>query len=180
MTLFAAASRSPLRALAFSACLAATWLVPAMAEDAAAPAAAAPPVAAATVDPAALAAAKDLMEVTGAAKNFDNMVAMLKKHVTTSAGDGPAAQAMAETFDKAMSKIGSYKQQMMDEMAALHASKFTADELKAVTDFYKSGPGAKFVTVMPELMQEGGAIGQKYAVQMMKDLKETKDAPKAP
>jgi uncharacterized protein len=178
MTSIAAASR--LRALAVAALLASVWMAPAIAQDAANPPAAAAAPAAAPVDPAALAAAKDLMEVTGAAKNFDNMVAMLKKHVMTSAGEGPAAQAMAETFDKAMVKMGSYKQQMMDEMAALHATKFTAAELKAVTDFYKSGPGAKFVTVMPELMQEGGAIGQKYAVQMMKDLKEAKDAPKAP
>jgi uncharacterized protein len=179
MTLSTVASRSPLRTIAFAAFVATSWLTPASAEDVAPPPAAATAPVPVAVDPAALAAAKDLMEVTGAAKNFDNMVAMLKKHVMTSAGDGTAAQAMAETFDKAMSKIGSYKQQMMDEMAVLHANKFTAAELKAVTEFYKSGPGAKFVTVMPELMQEGGAIGQKYAVQMMKDLKEAKDAPKA-
>jgi uncharacterized protein len=172
MTFFKTAARFNLAAAAVCVFAAAAFTNAPFVSAEDAPAA---PVVAA-VNPEALAAAKDLMVVTGAAKNFDNMVGMMKTHVTASAGQGPDAKAIADSFDKAMTKIASYKQQMMDEMAALHAAKFSADELKAVTEFYKSGPGAKFVTLMPELMQEGGAIGQKYAVQMMKDFKDAKEA----
>ncbi len=171
MTFFNAATRLNVTALTVCAIAVVAF---AKVPSAGAEEAAAPPVAAA-VNREALAAAKDLMEVTGAGKNFDKMVGMLRTHVTASAGDGPNSKAVADAFDKAMSKISGYKQQMMDDMAALHAAKFTAAELQAVAEFYKSGPGAKFITLMPELMKEGGAIGQKYAMQMMKDFKDAKD-----
>ncbi|MEQ1576978.1 MAG: DUF2059 domain-containing protein [Hyphomicrobium sp.] len=177
------------RALVLTATLMATSLVaahslPAQAQDA--PAQPAPPAstapggptaapAAGPVDPAAAAAAVELLEVIGAAKNFDNMLAMLKKHVTSAAGDGPAAKETAEAFDKLINQFGTYKKQMTDETAALYATKFSASELKAVAEFYRSGPGTKFIAEMPELMEQAGGIGQKYAVQMMKDLKEAKD-----
>ena len=161
-------------------------IVPASGEDTAPPAAAAatvPPVTTtpgASIDPATLAAAKDLMDVTGTAKNFDNIVAMLKTHVTSSAPDEQSSKVMSEAFDKAMTKFSGYKQRMLDDTVALYASKFTAAELKAVADFYRSSPGAKFLSEMPDLVKEGGMIGQKYAMQVMKDFKEAKDAGNTP
>ena len=149
---------------------------PSAPDKAANPAPATAPAAAAPIDPAATSAALELMDVIGASKNFDNMLAMLKTHVTTNAGDSAAAKASTDAFDKLVDKFGTYKKQMKDETAALYATKFTAAELKAVTEFYKSGAGTKFIAQMPDLMEEAGGIGQKFAVQMMKDLKEAKDA----
>lgn len=151
-------------------------------EQAAPPApAAAPAVApAAPSDPAKLAAALELMDAIGASNNFDNMLKMLKTHVTAGAGDGPAAQASTDAFDKLITQFGTYKKQMTDETAALYASKFSVAELKSVTDFYRSGAGARFIAEMPALMEQAANIGQKYAVQMMKDLKAAKDASSNP
>ena len=173
-------ARSTVFALALLAFHQGPLAAPAWAENAPPPATAAPaaPAApAAAPDPATLAAAIELMEVIGAAKNFDNMVGMLKKHVTSAAADEPTATKLAEFFDKLLVKFSTYKKPMMDETAAIYAKKFTAAELKQVTEFYKSGPGTKFIAEMPALMEEAGGIGQKYAVQMMKDLKEAKDVP---
>lgn len=181
MTRLLTAARTPLIAWALAAWFATGLVLPAMAQDAAAPAgetAAAPAPAAtpAPADPAATSAALELMDVIGASKNFDNMLAMLKTHVTTNAGDSAAAKASTDAFDKLAGKFGTYKKQMKDETAALYAAKFTAAELKTVTEFYKSAAGTKFIAQMPDLMEEAGDVGQKFAVQMMKDLKEAKDA----
>ena len=183
MTQLLTAVRTPLIAWALAACFATALVLPTMAQDAAAPAGEtapaltpAPATTTPPADPAATSAALELMDVIGASKNFDNMLAMLKTHVTTNAGDSAAAKASTDAFDKLVDKFGTYKKQMKDETAALYATKFTAAELKAVTEFYKSGAGTKFIAQMPDLMEEAGGIGQKFAVQMMKDLKEAKDA----
>ena len=159
---------------AFAACLVVSLALPVRAQDAPAPSATMAP-AAVPANPATMAAAVELMDVIGASKNFDNMLAMLKTHVTTGAGDGPAAKDTADAFAKLVDKFSTYKKQMLDETAALYAAKFTAAELKAVTEFYKSGAGVKFIAEMPDLMDQAGGVGQKFAVQMMKDLKDAKE-----
>ena len=148
-------------------------LTDATAQDATpAPAAAAVPAA----DPATVAAALELMEVTGASKTFDNLTSMMRTHVSAGASAGPAGASEQATkiFDEMMVKFAAYKPQMMNETAALYAQRFTAAELKTIADFYRSGTGAKFISEMPELMKEGGAIGQKYAMKMMQEYKDAK------
>jgi uncharacterized protein len=140
-----------------------------------------PPAAAVAPDPAAVAAAAELMEAVGASKNFDKMLGMLKQHVVASAGSDTAkAEQATKTFDKLLDKFSGYKKQMMDETAALYATRFTVAEMKTVADFYRSGTGAKFISEMPELMEQAGGIGQKYAVQMMKELREQTQGAPAP
>ena len=181
MTKLLTSARAPLIAWALASCFATGLVLPTMAQDTTVPAgqsapAPAPAATPAPADPAATSAAIELMDVIGASKNFDNMLTMLKTHVTTNAGDSTAAKASTDAFDKLVGKFSTYKKQMLDETAALYATKFTAAELKSVTEFYKSGAGTKFIAQMPDLMEEAGGIGQKFAVQMMKDLKEAKDA----
>jgi len=170
--------RRALALLAIASCLASNAVLPSAAQEAPAaatpaPAAVPPPV---PTDPSAVAAAVELMSVIGASNNFDNMLNMLKTHVTAGASDEAAQKAATETFEKLIAQFGTYKTQMLDETAALYASKFTTAELKSVTDFYKSGAGRKFIAEMPVLMEEAANIGQRFAVQMMKDLKTAKEA----
>ena len=100
---FPFAAHTLLTACALALSLTAALSTPARAQDAAPAAAAAAPV-----DPASIAAAVELMEVTGSAKNFDNMVAMLRTHVGGNAGDGPAAKAKADAFDGLMGKFAAF------------------------------------------------------------------------
>ncbi len=152
-----------------------TSRITAAAEDAAAPAAEAPATApTAPVDPDALAAAVELMDVTGGSKTFDSITAMMRQHVSAAATEATGTADATKLFDDMMTKFATYKPQMLQETAALYAQKFTAAELKTITEFYKSGPGAKFIVAMPELMKEGGAIGQKYAMKMMQEYRAAK------
>jgi uncharacterized protein len=168
---------TPLAAILLTAALTFTGTVRASAQDAAAPTAPSvtAPVAApaAPADPASIAAALELMDVTGASKSFDNITSMMRQHVSAGAADAAGTDKM-KTFDDMMAKFATYKPDMLKETAAVYAQKFSAAELKTISEFYKSGPGAKFITAMPDLMKDGGAIGQKYAMKMMQEFRAAK------
>ena len=54
--------------------------------------------------------------------------------------------------------------EMGAEMVPLYARHFTLDEIRQLTALYRSPLGAKMLTTMPVLMQEGMQIGQKVMV----------------
>jgi hypothetical protein len=125
---------------------------------------------AAAPDPARIAAAKDLMEVTGVNKQLDGMIAAMGQGFrkgAADAADAATAEAAGKEFDSHMARLMSYRQAMLDDFAALYAEKFTAEELKSVADFYRSPTGAKFIQTMPELIQSGALIGMKYSQKAM-------------
>lgn len=125
-------------------------------------------------DPERIAAAKELIEVTGARKQIELMLDMMNQSVGAGAREsgGGAAGARAEKEFAAFSaKFKTYRDQMVDEFAGLYAERFTASELKEISAFYRSGAGAKFISAMPELMQQGAQIGQKYGLMAVRELK---------
>lgn len=129
------------------------------------------------IDGARLEAAKELIEVTGAKKQIDLMIEVMKQGLGRGVRDAgsPAAAARQESdFEAFAQKFQGYREKMIEDFAALYAEKFSADELKEISAFYRSGTGAKFITSMPELMQRGGRIGQTYGAMAMRDLEAMK------
>jgi hypothetical protein len=124
---------------------------------------AAPPAPAA--DPQRLAAARDLLDVTGVAKQLEGMVDAMKSGFARGATEDKSETGakMSAEFDKAMQELLRYKEDMINDFAALYAEMFTTEEMKTVADFYRSGAGAKFISLTPELMKRGAAIGMKYS-----------------
>jgi hypothetical protein len=125
-------------------------------------------------DPERVAAAKELMGVTGVNKQLDEMAAVMGQGFRTGAAEtaGKAkADEAGKEFDAHMGRLMSYRQAMLDDFAALYAEKFTLDELRQVTAFYKSPAGAKFVKAVPELIQAGAQIGIKYSRKAMENPK---------
>lgn len=124
-------------------------------------------------DPARMAAARDLMVVMGADKQLDGMFQAIGQGMAQgaqTAGGGDAAAKAKQGFDQFIARFNQYRSQMLDDMAALYAERFSAEEMKAVADFYRGGPGAKFIASMPELMQAGSQIGMAYTQKVMQDL----------
>lgn len=121
------------------------------------------------VDPVRIAVAKELMDATGMNKQMDGMIAVMSDGFRKGArGTGGAAgDQLSDEFDKNMQRLMSYREAMMEEFAVIYAQRFTAEELKAVTDFYRSPVGQKFIEASPELMQAGAAIGLKYSQKAM-------------
>ena len=124
-------------------------------------------------DPARLAAARDLMEVTGVTKQLDGVMDSMKQGVAQGAKseNSAASEKMSAAFDAMMAKFLAHKADMLTDFAALYAETFTAEEMKTVADFYRSGTGAKFISLTPALMQKGAVIGMKYSEKIMKDIK---------
>ena len=129
-------------------------------------------------EPERIAAAMELIEVTGAKKQIELMLDMMKQGVGAGARDagGKADAAKAKKhFSDFTKRFKSYRDKMIEEFAGIYAARFTADELKAISSFYRSGAGAKFIAAMPELMQEGAEIGQKYGLMAVRELKALKN-----
>lgn len=124
-------------------------------------------------DPVRVAAARDLLEVTGVTKQMDGMVEAMSRGFAqgTNADNSEAGKQLSVQFDASMKKLLSYKDQMITDFANLYAETFTAEEMKAVADFYRSGAGAKFISKTPELMKKGAEIGMKYSAKIADELK---------
>jgi uncharacterized protein len=52
--------------------------------------------------------------------------------------------------------------EMIDQVAALYARTFTAEELREVVAFYRGPTGQKFVQRLPLITQESMVIGQRF------------------
>ena len=124
-------------------------------------------------DPARVAAARDLLEVTGVTKQMDGMAQAMTRGFAkgANASSSEAGKKMSDQFDESMKKLLAYQDQMITDFANLYAETFTAEEMKAVADFYRSGPGAKFVAKTPELMKKGAEIGMKYSTKIAEEMK---------
>lgn len=122
-----------------------------------------------------IAAAHELMEVTGVNAQLDGMVDIMSQGFRKGAGDTAgkkAATKAGDEFDRFMQRMLSYRQSMLDDFAKMYADRFTLAELHAVTAFYRSDAGQKFVKAMPELMQQGGQLGIKYSQKALQDMKD--------
>jgi hypothetical protein len=161
-----------MRSILFALFLAVGFALPTSAEETPPP-----------VDPARIAAARDLLEVTGVTKQMDGMVQAMSRGFAkgANADTSEAGQKLSAQFDSGMKKLLEYKDQMISDFAVLYAQTFTAEEMKTVADFYRSGAGAKFIAKTPELMQKGAAIGMKYSEKIADEMKAaTPPPPPAP
>ena len=127
-----------------------------------------------TSDPDRLKAAKELIEVTGAKKQIELMLEVMKQGMSagvSESGNQIAGNKVEEEFAAFTKRFAAYRDQMVEEFAGLYAARFSAEELRQISAFYRSGTGAKFIAAMPELMQQGAEIGQKYALMVVRELK---------
>jgi uncharacterized protein len=137
------------------------------------------PVAAqkAPVDPAALALAKEVMSVAGAAQQFENVMPMLMGQMATAmtAGQPPDKVAVVkEIFDKVATKAANRKDELLDQIAGIYALNLTIEDMKALIVFYNTPAGKKLIAAQPMIQQQsmvlGQAWGQKLAVDVQKDV----------
>lgn len=124
-------------------------------------------------DPERIAAARELMQVMGVTKQMETMMSTMKQSFLKSAEGASEDKkaSMARAFEDGIKNLLAYRDEMLTDFARVYAAHFTATEMRDVTKFYSSGTGKKFVELSPQLMQEGAAIGMKYAAKMMEEMK---------
>lgn len=145
------------------------------------------PPAPAAADPAAVAAAQDMlasMNYRAVAQGMfsqmrQQMPAMMRQGATAAINNNPkldAAQKAAavakldESMPKAMAMIDgvfgdpTMLDDMMRETAQLYARHFTVAELHQIAAFYKTPVGTKMLTAMPQVMGEAMQISQRVVM----------------
>jgi hypothetical protein len=153
------------------------------------------PAPSAAIDPAALAAAKELVIVLKMREMTVAMVEQAAKNLPLSMGQAisnrvngntklSAEQKQAEIaiasaeLPKMVAALQEFfaDPKMIDEMVAtsvpLYARHFTADEINQVAAFYKSPVGAKTLRLMPQLESESKQMGQQIVMPRLAKLME--------
>lgn len=110
-----------------------------------------------TPDKTRLAAARRVLETSGA---VDAMVAAIRANLPAQRQAMP--QVPAEFWTRFEARIEREAPQLVDSIALLYAHTFTQGELEALVAFYASPVGRRFRAVQPTLVSESSAIGQRW------------------
>jgi uncharacterized protein len=115
-------------------------------------------------DPARVSAAKQMMELAGAAKQFDQVMPLMADQLTRSfivMAPGKARE-IRDVFDQLIPKFIARKGELLDQIASLYATELTQSELDAIIAFYRSPVGAKFASVQPGIVRQSMLLGQRW------------------
>jgi hypothetical protein len=137
------------------------------------------PAVAQAVDPQFRADIERLLDVTGAANVGAQMANLVADSVMT--GLKQAAPAVPdrtftivkEVLDTEFSNMYSAPDGVLPEMVDLYVKYYTHDDVLAMLQFYRSPVGQKAIALMPVLIREGGAIGQRWIEPRMPKIMDT-------
>lgn len=124
------------------------------------------------VDAARVAAARELMAVAGAAKQFDQVMPLMTANITNAfVSLAPHAEKeIKDVMGEMLKRFSQRKGELIQEIARLYAEKLTLAEIKELTRFYSKGVGAKFIALQPELMQRSMMFGQRWGEQIGREV----------
>jgi uncharacterized protein len=149
-----------LAALALAICLCGLIARPALAQQPAPP----------TAD--ALKVAEVLLQTMGMEKQFEAVVPMMMgqmRQVIVQAN--PAAVKDIDQVMQAMTaKFSSRKSEVIPLAAQVYARRLSIDDMKAMTAFFKTPAGLRFVETMPQLTQESMMIGQQWGMKLGQEV----------
>jgi hypothetical protein len=121
-----------------------------------------------------LAAAKELMQIAGVAKQFDEAMPYLTKQLAESfvAVAPDKAAEIREVFAQLAVKFVDRKGELIDQIAAVYADKLALEDLTAIIGFYKSPAGVKCITVQPDILRQSMMLGQRWGVQLGREIEQ--------
>jgi uncharacterized protein len=135
---------------------------------------AAGPAPAQAPSPDAMAAARELIVTMRAADNFKTILPAIVKNLKPAIVQ--SRPDVERDYDAIMPLIlesmNARVNDMLDQMAALYAHTFTAEELREVVAFYRGPTGQKFVEKLPTITQEGMRIGQRFGQSIAGELRD--------
>ena len=160
--------RAPAAALALGLALAS--LAPAHAQQPAAP----PEAAAENVDPARLAAARDLLVATNTDAQFAAIIPLMFRQMRQSLpSQGPNQQdEVNKVFDEIEKQFLDRRGEILDQIARLYALKFTPEEMNALGEFYRSPVGQKFIAAMPDIAADAMRLGNAWGQQIGREAEQ--------
>jgi hypothetical protein len=123
-------------------------------------------------DKAHIAAARAMMEKSGAAKGFDGVVPnfieeskrmFLQTRPEIAVELDQASLAIAPEFNKR-------KEELLNQIATAYAKRFSREELRQIEAFYNTPVGQKFVDLLPGVLQEVRELSGEWGAQLGQDI----------
>jgi hypothetical protein len=123
-------------------------------------------------DAAAIKEAHELLLVLGADRETDGILNAMRKSLSEmkELDKSEAGRATSSEFDAMLERFESYKDDMMSELAALYAERFSIAEMRELKEFYLTGVGKKIVEQTPELLAKGTEIGARWRQRMRDEM----------
>jgi uncharacterized protein len=125
-------------------------------------------------DAARLSAAREMMEIAGVAKQFDELMPLLAQQLSQSfvAVAPQKADEIRQVFAQLPAKFIDRKAELIDEVASLYAQELSGEELAAVSAFYKSPAGARLLAVQPQIARQSMALGQRWGARIGREIEQ--------
>ena len=130
------------------------------------------PVHAQQVTPAALAAAKELLELKGAAQMFDPvMTGVIEQTKGALLQTNPQlSKDLTDVGKQLGTEFAPRRAEIINEAAKFYAARFTEQELKDVVTFYKSPSGKKMLAQEPLVLDDTFAFVQQWQGRIGEDV----------
>jgi uncharacterized protein len=124
------------------------------------------------IDPAAVAAAKELLILRGSDVRFTQVLTnTLKSKAELRRKQNPGkAKEIDEIFAALNNKLGSRAGDYVEWMSQLYAERFTAAELNEVIAFHKSPVGQKMLKAQPEITEQSVTIAKAWGQKLGQDV----------
>ena len=134
---------------------------------------AAGPASAQAPTPDTLAAARELVVVMRTAESFKAIMPIIVKNLKPAiVQNRPQVERDYDAIIPLMlESMNARVSEIIDQIAALYARTFTAEELREVTAFYRGPTGQKLVEKLPVITQESMMIGQRFGQAVAGELR---------
>jgi len=134
---------------------------------------AAGPASAQAPTPDTLAAARELVVVMRTAESFKAVMPIIVKNLKPAiVQNRPQVERDYDAIIPLMlESMNARVSEIIDQIAALYARTFTAEELREVTAFYRGPTGQKLVEKLPVITQESMLIGQRFGQAVAGELR---------
>ena len=115
--------------------------------------------------PAAMAAAKEIVTITGATTFFNPTIAGVvgQAKVLFLQQDPGLSKDLNEISAKLLKDLAPRFDQLINEVTKIYATHFTEQELKDLLTFYKSPAGKKLVVEQPRIVDDSLKFAQNWA-----------------
>ncbi len=127
-----------------------------------------------TPDTARIAAAKEMMQLAGAAAQFDQVMPLMSQQMSQAfknLAPGKASE-IEDVFRQLVPRFIDRKAELLDQIAALYAAELSLEDLNGIVAFYKSPIGVKFASVQPKILSQSMMLGQRWGQRIGTELAE--------
>ena len=70
-------------------------------------------------------------------------------------------------MEKLREEMSSFSRELVDSFVPFYDKHFTHEEIKELVQFYQSSTGQRLIEVTPQVVAEGMAVGQKFALKVI-------------